>query len=430
MNDSRGLLVSGADPASVAAVDAFSRGLLAMEGGLNGVLDAALAAPGCAQLQIYAALFSLYAGTRQGNREATQWRDRAEPALKGVQGRERRLFEVLDFWLHDDLESAMQGLEHITSEYPRDLVAAKTCEFLYYLTGQHRAGKRYRAQMEKLIRHNQDEAEAFGMYAFSLELSGEYEEARSQADKALSLRPESAWTHHALAHAAIMTDDLARGRREQEGFLSTWTHSPYSIHGHNAWHLALFRLLDGDEDGALQLFHDVIWGQTPDSLSEQVDAVSLLWRMEMAGLEIDEKIWQEVAEACALFSGEAMNPFVAAHQAHALARVGRDEDVQSLRQAVDRSARAQPEARCAVWSEVGIPVVDAAIAWARRDAPAVVECLEPAIREIPRVGGSDAQDDLFRITLMKALEKVGRTESVRDWVSLFPGTRRYTSRFV
>ena len=59
-----------------------------------------------------------------------------------------------------------------------------------------------------------------------------------------------------------------------------------------------------------------------------------------------------------------------------------------------------------------------------------VECLEPAIREIPRVGGSDAQDDLFRITLMKALEKVGRTESVRDWVSLFPGTRRYTSRFV
>ena len=125
-----------------------------------------------------------------------------------------------------------------------------------------------------------------------------------------------------------------------------------------------------------------------------------------------------------------MNPFVAAHQAHALARVGRDEDVQSLRQAVDRSARAQPEARCAVWLEAGIPVVDAAIAWARRDAPTVVECLEPAVREIPRVGGSDAQDDLFRITLIKALEKVGRTESVRDLVSLFPGTRKYTSRFI
>ena len=227
-----------------------------------------------------------------------------------------------------------------------------------------------------------------------------------------------------------MTDDLARGRREQEGFLPTWTHPPFSIHGHNAWHLALFRLLDDDGEGAMQLFQDLIWGQTPESSAEQVDAVSLLWRMEMSGLEVGEAVWNEVADACALLSHEAPNPFVAAHQAHALARVGRDEEVQNLRQAVEHSAQSQPKARCAVWSEAGIPVVDAAIAWARGDAPKVVECLEPAVREIPRVGGSDAQDDLFRITLIRALEKVGRRDSVREWVSIFPGTRKYTSRFI
>ena len=64
-----------------------------MEGGLDGVLDAAKAAPGCALLQIYAALFSLYAGTEQGKAQAVQWLDQAEPALKGV----RRSLQVLEY---------------------------------------------------------------------------------------------------------------------------------------------------------------------------------------------------------------------------------------------------------------------------------------------------------------------------------------------
>ncbi|MEE3328144.1 MAG: hypothetical protein VX252_12480 [Myxococcota bacterium] len=430
MDDSRGLSVRGADAESIAAVDSFREGLLAMEGGLDGIVDAAERAPGCALLQVYAALFFLYAGTREGNAEAARWLHRAAPVMQGVSGREGQFFSAGKLWIDDDLEGAMQGLEQITSEYPRDLVAAKTCEFLYYLTGQHRAGPRYRAQMERLVPHNQDEAEVFGMYAFSLELDGEYEEARRQADRALTLRYESAWTHHALAHAALVTDDLVRGRREQESFLASWTHPPFSIHGHNAWHLALLRLLDGDHEGALELFRDVIWGQTPESCSEQVDAISLLWRMEMAGLEVEESIWSEVGEACASLSGEAMNPFVTAHHAHALARVGRDEDVTRLRQAVEHSAKEQPKARRAVWEQAGIPVVDAAIAWGRRDAPGVVECLEPAIREVPRVGGSDAQDDLFRLALLRALEKMWRTESMRALLDLFPGTRKPNSQFI
>ena len=430
MDDSQGLSVFGADAESVEAVNSFRQGLLAMEGGLDGVTESAERAPGCALLQMYAAVFFLYAGTRDGNAQAVSWLARAESSLAGVSARERQFFEALTRWIDEDLEGAMQILEQVTSDSPRDLVAVKTCEFLYYLTGQHQAGPRYRAQMERVIPHNQDQAEAFGLYAFSLDLDGDYEEVRRQAERALDLRYESAWTHHALAHAAIMTDDRERGRREQEDFLATWSHPPYSIHGHNAWHLALFRLLDGDEEGAWQLFRDLIWGQTPDSCAEQVDAVSLLWRMEMAGFVVDEPIWNEVGDACASFSGEALNPFVTAHHAHALARVGRDEDVARLRQAVEESAKRQPASRRAVWEQAGMPVVEAAIAWARRDAPAVVENLEPIVQEIPRVGGSDAQGDLFRLTLLRALEKMGRTESMRALLPVFPGTRERTGQFV
>ena len=108
MDDSRGLSVSGADSESISAVEKFRQGLLAMEGGLDGIVEAARRAPGCALLQIYATIFFLYAGTRSANEEAASWLGAAEEALQGVKGRERKLFDAVHSWLHDDLEAAMQ----------------------------------------------------------------------------------------------------------------------------------------------------------------------------------------------------------------------------------------------------------------------------------------------------------------------------------
>ncbi|MEE3328791.1 MAG: hypothetical protein VX252_15735 [Myxococcota bacterium] len=423
LEDAHGLAVSAAQSSDIAAVDDFREALLAMEGGLERVAESAEGAPGCPLLQIYAAIFFLYAGTQEGTSIATQWLDRAQGAMNGSTDRERMLLQAVRLWSQDDNEGAMDLLEEITALHPRDLVAAKICEFNYYITGQHHQGPRFLENMEKVIPHNRDHADALAMYSFALELCGRYEESRAEAERAVSIRFESPWAHHALAHTAIVTSDFRRGRAEQEGFLPTWVNPGLSIHGHNAWHLALFRLEDGDEEGVMELFRDFVWGRARETPGEQVDAISLLWRMELAGYEVDDTIWSEVANCCRPLAYEASFPFVVAQQAHAFSRAGQDDYVDRLRSAADRSAREQPPARRRVWKEAGLPVIDAAIAWGRRDSGKVVELLESAFREIPRVGGSDAQDDVFRLTLVEALSRVGRDDAARTFVSMFPGHR-------
>ena len=423
IKDSLGLSVEGAGQSDVEAVDSFREGLLAMEGGLEGILEAAESAPGCALLQTYAAIFYLYAGTAEGNRTAQSWMVRARSALTPESHRERRILEALHLWHEVDYESAMDALEALTEEWPQDFVAVKVCEFLYYLTGQHYQALRFRAHLERIVGHTSEHPDVLAMYAFSLELSGEYEAARLQAERAIDLRFSCAWAHHALGHISIVQNELERGRREQEKFLPTWNKPGASIHGHNAWHLALFRLQAGDESGVMALFRSTVWGHAPQSLGEQVDAISLLWRMEMADLSVPEEIWSDVAQACVPFCEEILSPFVAAHHAYVFARWGHDQELSALDAAVARAAHEQPSDRRLMWQEVGIPVIEASAAWGRRDRAGVVRALQPFAHEIPRVGGSDAQDDLFRLTLLKSLQAMGRLDSRARLLKLFPGKR-------
>ena len=57
---------SAALPEDLATLEAFARGLLAMEGGLDGIVEAAQSSPGGPSLQLYSAIFSVHSGVRSG----------------------------------------------------------------------------------------------------------------------------------------------------------------------------------------------------------------------------------------------------------------------------------------------------------------------------------------------------------------------------
>jgi hypothetical protein len=50
--------------------------------------------------------------------------------------------------------------------------------------------------------------------------------------------------------------------------------------------LAILYLEKLDVAAAMGIFRDHIWGITPDFVAEQLDAISLLWRLEMAGTAV------------------------------------------------------------------------------------------------------------------------------------------------
>ena len=58
------------------------------------------------------------------------------------------------------------------------------------------------------------------------------------------------------------------------------------MYTHNWWHLALFEIAAGEPDAALASFDARVWGVQPDYSQDQINAVSLLARLECAGVDV------------------------------------------------------------------------------------------------------------------------------------------------
>ena len=134
--DSRGLAVSTNDDAVVAAADLFRDQILAIGPRISAILSAADEHPESVLLQALAATLGLYGQDRAGAELAERYLMRAQSAPAGNE-REMLYLEATRSGASGDIESAASGLEAITERWPRDLVAAKVCEFHYYQMGQH-----------------------------------------------------------------------------------------------------------------------------------------------------------------------------------------------------------------------------------------------------------------------------------------------------
>src|SRR4029078_7175474 len=99
----------------------------------------------------------------------------------------------------------------------------------------------------------------------------------------------------ALSHVLIRQGRVPEGLARLEAFLPLLATCGRPIHSHDAWHLALLRLEQLDIAAAMRVFHAHIWGITPDFVVEQLDAIALLWRIEMAGTAMDAR-WPSVAD--------------------------------------------------------------------------------------------------------------------------------------
>ena len=400
------------DDAVVAAADLFRDQILAVGPRIAAILPAADEHPESVLLQALAATLGLYGQDRAGAELAERYLMRAQSAPAGNE-REMLYLEATRSGASGDIESAASGLEAITERWPRDLVAAKVCEFHYYQMGQHWTGARFLAHMERIASDNADNSHFLAMWAFANELAGERVRAIELARRAIDLNPDTPWAHHAWAHALLRDGRPGEGIAAIGGYLESWSRFARAIESHNAWHLALFHWLELDLDAAWSLYRKYIWNAAAETTGERLDIISFLWRLELVGATIAPDDWQAIAGRVLPHVGECAVPFNAAHYAYALCRAGKDDDVRRLRQCVAAFAARQIGDRAKAWQGTGVPLVDASIAMARGDADAACALLDPVVGEIGRVGGSDAQDDLFRYAHLVALIDAGRNGAAR-----------------
>ena len=406
--DTLGNAVSTTDRAILAGIDDFVEGFLRYETRAAGILKTAAGAPDSALANAYAAALFMLLESPQGPVRAEPFLEAAE-AASGANAREQALILFLRRWVDGDIPTALKLSEAIVDDWPRDMVALKLNQYLTFSEGDAPAMLRIALKAAPACA---DVPQIHGMTAFGYEQCHLLAEAEAAAGRALEMTDREPWAQHALAHVMLTQGRIDEGERFMTQASPTWAGLNSFMVTHNFWHLALFRLSQGRAEDVLEIYDTQCWAYDRNYSQDQVGAVSLLARLELAGFEVGDR-WSDVAGHLAPRIPDAEQPFLALHYLYGLIRAGRPEgDAQFA--AILHQASAAPLLSRPVWADAALPAAEGIVAWLTGSPDDAARHLNRAMPHLWKVGGSHAQRDLFEQIRLAALTAAGRWIEVQQ----------------
>jgi hypothetical protein len=382
--DSLGNPVTLDDPSSLAAVNDFVEGFIASEARAVNILAATQ--DKSAIVQACAAAVHMFAESREAAHHARPFLQAALARKAEATQREQRFIEAVAAWVEGDLDRAIALHEEQALEHPRDLASVKLGQYHLFNRGEA-------ARMLRLAQSAQtaagDVAYLHGMLAFGWEQCHAFEQAEAAARHAMALCRKEPWAHHALAHVMLTQGRNEEGHAFLQDVSTTWCGLNSFMFTHNWWHQALFSLALHRTDDVLAIYDSKVWGVAKDYTQDQINAVSLLARLELAGADVGQR-WQDLGRYLAQRTADQVLPFLDMQYLLGLARAGRPE-ADTLMRNIEQHARHAPP----VWREVALPASRGLLAWARGDRAQAARELGPVLPRLEEAGGSHAQRDLF-----------------------------------
>jgi hypothetical protein len=409
--DQLGNPVSAADAANLAAINDFVGGMIAYETRALNVLEAARSPDAAPLVHIYAGCLTLLA-------EAEGAADAARPhlaaaRLEAANDRERRLAAALAAWIEDDIDLSSALLLAVLRDYPRDLTTLKLLHYHQFNHGDF-PGMLRAALIAAAV--DPDQPYLGGCLAFAYEQLHLLGEAEAAAKAGLAIVPTDPWAQHALAHVWLTQGRIAEGLTALEGWSPGWQGLNSFMVTHLWWHLALFHLSRGNVAHVLALYDQQVWAYARDYSQDQIGAISLLARVEMAGYVVGDR-WLDLAEYLTARVDDVVQPFLSVQYAYGLARAGRVEADQLI-SAIARAAETAPAHSRATWRDAALPLARGLVALARGDANVALPLLSDAVPGLARLGGSHAQRDLFNQFLLDAQIKAGQLVEAQQALEL------------
>ena len=400
--------------ASSAARDAYVQGCetkLTMHPGAIAAFDRAVAAdPGFALAYAARAHALLERGDGPAARESIA---AANSLVTGLPAREASHVAYFGMLVAGDTEGALAALRPHLNAWPRDALVLGTTAFTNGLIGSSgRAGQKRTLLelLERLAPHYGDDWWFTAHHGMALSENGQHAAARPKIDRSLAQNPANPWAAHASAHLSYETGEASAAC----GFLASWlTTYPRNapLYSHLSWHLALAHLEAGDAAAASRLFREAFAPEVHSGppRGKLNDAVSFLWRWELAGHPRDVEAWRVMRDFANGAFARASAAFSDLHVTLAQAVAGDDAALAARAQQIETLAG---EGRYP--SGPLVPAVSRGFAaFERRDYDAAIDALEPIADELERIGGSHAQLDLVRFTLLKAYLGADRPDDAR-----------------
>ncbi|MBN9316156.1 MAG: tetratricopeptide repeat protein [Devosia sp.] len=405
--------MSRASDATLKGIDDFVGGFLGYEKRASNIIAAADAEPDSVLANAYAGVLWMMLEAEGATQVASAYLNRAKSAEAGANERERMILAQLERWIADDVPGAQAIGDEIAARYPRDLASVKLHQYFSFNRGDAKNMLRIARAVE---RENADNPHIHGMLAFGYEQMHELEAAEREARRALKLKTKEPWAQHALAHVMLGQGRVAEGVAFLGEAQRTWVDLNSFMYTHNWWHKALFHISAGDNAAVFDAYDNHVWGIEPDLPQDQIGAVSLLARMEVAGMDVGHR-WEDVAEHMKGRAHDTTLPFLTLQYLYGLARAERAEADHLMQAVEDRAATTKGWDRL-VWQEVALPAARGVLAHARGEYAAAAKWLSVANPRMTEIGGSHAQRDLFGQLLLDAHLKLGNWAVARRMLEM------------
>jgi tetratricopeptide (TPR) repeat protein len=363
--------------------------------------------PACVRAHALKGLSALILGKSEGLPIARQAVTDAEHHLRQGSGWNQDIHYVraIRLWLEGRPLEAAGAFDRVLDNDPTDALAIKLAHSIRFMFGDKATMLAEIAPRVAAFGNNTRAAGYVkGCYAFALEEAGDYAAAERVGRRAVELAPHDAWGRHAVAHVYEMTGQTDTGLRWMRD-AADWEHCN-NFGYHMWWHLALFELERGDVAAVLGLYDSRIRADKTDDFRDISNASSLLARLEFEGVDVGSR-WEELGALAANRTHEHCTIFADLHYLMALAGAGQGASAMSLTGSLVSHASGYSET-ASIANEVGVALADGVIAFHEGRYGAVVDRLSPLLPRIHRIGGSDAQRDVFEQMLIEAAVRGGR----------------------
>ena len=337
----------------------------------------------------------------------------AEKLVTAATPAQRRHVAASRAWADGEIETAANLWEAAVRADPKDLLALRLAHDTHFYLGD--GGKLRDVPAAALPAYAHDDADrgfVLGMLAFGLQETGAYAEAEQAGRTAVATNPADAWAVHAVAHVLEMQDRPDEGLRWLRELEEHWVPAA-GLAVHNWWHAGLFLIELGRFSEALELYDRHVRSSGMPAVLDLVDAAALLWRLELVGINVDQR-WCQLAPLWRIHRDDHVLAFNDVHIAMTFAGAGEDAAADHLEEALGHYAATRTGTNVKISAALGLPVIRALRAFREGDFDRTVELLEPVYRTLAPIGGSNAQRDLFIQTLGIAASRTGRSDLARD----------------
>ncbi|TNE59958.1 MAG: hypothetical protein EP340_01125 [Alphaproteobacteria bacterium] len=410
MKDAYDLDMTAMDGEAVRAYDAYVQNLLSYGVDYSPIFKAAALSPDNAFLNAHAAAVHMSLEATSGYEAAIPFVKALKENLGNGNEREQLFCEAVLFQAEQKPRSALRKFLELAAIFPNDIAALKWGQTQAFNLGHGEALLALGAALTEVL---PEAPYAQGMLAFGLEQMNDLAGAEEAARRAVAIQSDDAWAHHALAHVFETDGRIEDGLTFLKTQSASWNDKGVFIREHNWWHLGLY-LLDLDrKEEALANYDAHLWGEWPEFGQEQIGATSMLWRMELRGIDVGVR-WQPVAEKVLERGHEHLQPFHDMHFVFALSRLEDDKPIQEFLTSLEAHSKTVNGGMEEVWQKICLPAAKGVAAYGRGQMRAAFELMTPVMGDLQKIGGSHAQRDLFEQCWLDAGYQCGEESVVRD----------------